>query len=87
MDITPDAEVQIVTDTETGSTLTGTGEGPLLMRINTLGDFQMWGDFVVVTGEYNYRFGGVVNKTFQVKPGGTINWLGEPLGLALIGGR
>ncbi|NHF61105.1 translocation/assembly module TamB [Flavobacteriaceae bacterium TP-CH-4] len=83
LDITPDAEVQIVTDTETGSTLTGTGEGPLLMRINTLGDFQMWGDFVVVTGEYNYRFGGVVNKTFQVKPGGTINWLGEPLGAQL----
>ncbi len=83
LDITPDAEVQIVTDTETGSTLKGTGGGPILMRINTLGDFQMWGDFVVVTGEYNYKFGGIVDKTFSVKPGGTINWLGDPLGARL----
>jgi hypothetical protein len=79
LDITPDAEVQIVTDTKTGSTLKGTGVGILLMEINTKGKFRMFGDFVVVTGEYNYRFGGVINKTFIVKPGGTVNWDGEPL--------
>ena len=79
LNITPDAEVQIVTDTETGSTLKGTGEGLLLMEINTKGKFRMFGDFVVVTGEYNYKFGNVINKTFTVKPGGTINWDGEPL--------
>jgi hypothetical protein len=79
LDITPDAEVQIVTDTKTGSTLKGTGVGILLIEINTTGKFRMFGDFVVVTGEYNYRFGGVINKTFIVKPGGTVNWDGEPL--------
>ncbi len=79
LDITPDAEVQIVTDTKTGSTLKGTGVGILLIEINTTGKFRMFGDFVVVTGEYNYKFGGVINKTFIVKPGGTVNWDGEPL--------
>ncbi len=77
--ITPDAEVMIVTDSQSGSTLKGTGEGILLMEINTKGKFNMYGDFVVVTGEYNYRFGNVINKTFRVNPGGTINWDGEPL--------
>ncbi len=79
LDVTPEAEVQIVTDTETGSTLKGTGAGLLLIEINTKGKFRMFGDFVVVTGEYNYRFGNVINKTFKVNPGGTINWNGEPL--------
>ncbi len=79
LDITPDAEVQIVTDTETGSTLAGTGKGLLLMRINTRGTFEMFGEFVVVTGTYNYRFGGVVNKVFDVRPGGNIVWDGRPL--------
>ncbi len=79
LDVTPDAEVEIVTDIETGSSLKGSGVGILLIRINTLGAFEMYGDFVVVEGEYNYKFGGVINKTFQVKPGGTIVWDREPL--------
>ncbi len=79
LDVTPDAEVEIVTDTETGSSLKGSGAGILLIRINTRGAFEMYGDFVVVEGQYNYKFGGVINKTFEVKPGGTIVWDREPL--------
>lgn len=79
LSITPEAEVKIVTDTKTGSTLKGTGEGIILMRINTRGKFHMFGDFVVVTGEYNYKWGGIVDKVFEVKPGGTIVWDEDPL--------
>lgn len=79
LDVTPDAEVEIVTDTKTGSSLKGSGVGILLIRINTRGAFEMYGDFVVVNGQYNYKFGGVINKTFKVKPGGTIVWDREPL--------
>lgn len=78
LDITPDAEVEI-RDPETGSTLRGTGEGIVLMRINTRGKFEMYGAFAVVTGTYNYKFGNIINKTFDVKPGGTINWERDPL--------
>ena len=79
LDVTPDAEVEIVTDTKTGSSLKGTGEGILLIQINTNGKFEMYGDFVVVTGEFNYKFGGFIDKRFTVKPGGTINWDQKPL--------
>ena len=83
LDVTPDAEVEIVTDQKTGSSLKGTGEGLLLIRINTKDKFEMFGDFVVVTGEFNYKFGGVINKTFKVKPGGTIVWDRDPLSAEL----
>ncbi len=83
LDVTPDAEVEIVTDQKTGSSLKGTGEGLLLIRIDTKDKFEMFGDFVVVTGEFNYKFGGVINKTFQVKPGGTIVWDRDPLSAEL----
>ena len=83
LDITPDAEVEIVVDQKTGSSLKGTGEGILLIEINTNGKFNMFGDFVVVTGEYNYKFGGVIDKKFNVRPGGTINWGGDPLAAQL----
>ncbi|NND15100.1 MAG: translocation/assembly module TamB, partial [Eudoraea sp.] len=81
--VTPDAEVEIVVDPKTGSSLKGTGEGILLIEINTNGKFNMFGDFVVVTGEYRYKFGGVIDKTFQVKPGGSIVWEGDPLAAQL----
>ncbi|WP_255444153.1 translocation/assembly module TamB domain-containing protein [Robiginitalea sp. SC105] len=79
LDVTPEAEVEIVVDQQTGSSLKGTGAGLLFMEINTNGKFNMWGDFVVVTGSYNLKYGGVIDKTFRVEPGGTINWDGDPL--------
>ena len=84
LDITPDAEVEIVTDQKTGSSLKGTGEGTLLMRIDTKDKFEMFGDFVVVTGEYNYKFGGIIDKKFKVKPDGRIVWDREPLEAQLV---
>ncbi len=77
--VTPDAEVEIVVDQRTGSSLKGTGEGIIFMEINTNGKFNMWGDFVVVTGQYRLKYGGIIDKTFLVRPGGTINWDGDPL--------
>lgn len=81
--VTPDAEVEIVVDPKTGSSLKGTGEGILLIEINTNGKFNMWGDFVVVTGKYNYKFGGVIDRTFTVQPGGSVVWDGDPLSARL----
>ncbi|WP_366511943.1 translocation/assembly module TamB domain-containing protein [Maribacter sp.] len=83
LDITPDAEVEIVTDQKTKSSLKGTGAGTILMQINTRGKFEMYGDFVVVTGQYHHKFGGVIDKTFTVKPGGTIVWQQDPLAAEL----
>lgn len=83
LNITPDAEVEIVIDQQTGSSLKGTGAGLILMEINTNGKFNMWGDFVVVTGQYHYKYGGVIDKIFKVRPDGRINWDGEPLAAQL----
>ncbi len=81
--VTPDAEVEIVVDRESGSSLKGTGEGLLLMDINTNGKFNMYGEFVAVTGEYNFKYGGVIDKRFEVRPGGRITWDGDPLAASL----
>ena len=83
LDVTPEAEVEIVVDTKTGSSLKGTGVGILFIEINTNGKFNMYGDFVVVTGEFHYLFGGIIDKTFKVKPGGNITWEREPLAAQL----
>ena len=83
LDVTPDAEVEIVIDKRSGSTLKGTGAGNLLIEINTNGKFRMWGDFITYTGTYNFRYGGLIDKRFKVLPGGTINWEGDPFNAAI----
>lgn len=79
LDITNDAEVEVVVDQTSGSTLRGRGAGNLLLEINTNGKFNMWGDFVVYEGVYNFKYAGLVQKVFTVKSGGSINWDGDPL--------
>ncbi|WP_228530334.1 translocation/assembly module TamB domain-containing protein [Tamlana sp. I1] len=79
LDVTEDAEVQLIIDKSTGHSLKGRGRGGLLVEINTNGKFNMWGDFSVFEGVYNFAYGGLVQKEFIVQPGGTIAWEGDPL--------
>lgn len=78
LDVTEEAEVELIIDKETGHSLRGRGRGGLLVEINTNGKFDMWGDFAVFEGVYNFAYGGLVQKQFTVQPGGTIAWEGEP---------
>ncbi len=78
-DITPDAEVEVILDRNTGHGIKGKGYGSLLFKINTLGKFNMWGDFQAYEGIYNFKYGGLIDKKFQVKKGGSIVWEGDPM--------
>ncbi|MFV8225778.1 translocation/assembly module TamB domain-containing protein [Christiangramia aquimixticola] len=79
LDITNEAEVEVVVDKTSGSTLRGRGSGNLLLEINTNGKFNMWGDFIVYEGVYNFKYAGLVQKVFKVESGGSINWDGDPM--------
>lgn len=78
-DITPDAEVEVILDRSSGHGIKGKGYGSLLFKINTLGKFNMWGDFQAYEGTYNFKYGGLIDKKFAVKKGGQIIWEGNPM--------
>ena len=77
--VNPYADIEIVIDKNSGSTIQGSGNGNLLFDINTNGKFQMFGDFQIVQGNYNFAYGGLVQKKLTVVPGGSIRWEGDPL--------
>ena len=79
LDITPDAEVEVILDRNTGHGMKGKGFGSLLLKINTLGKFNMWGDFQAYEGTYNFKYGGLIDKKFVLKKGGSISWEGNPM--------
>ncbi|WP_323788930.1 translocation/assembly module TamB domain-containing protein [Psychroserpens sp.] len=77
--VNPYADIEIVIDKNSGSTIQGKGNGNLLFDINTNGKFQMFGDFQIEEGTYNFAYGGLVQKKLDVVRGGSIRWEGDPL--------
>lgn len=76
LDVDTDALIEIVVDKRNGTKLTGRGAGNLLIEVNTNGKFNMWGDFVVYDGKFDFKYG--VSKQFDVEPLGNIRWEGSP---------
>ncbi|MFK5981974.1 MAG: translocation/assembly module TamB domain-containing protein [Flavobacteriaceae bacterium] len=76
LDINSNAEVEIVIDQVNKSALRGRGAGTLFIEINTLGKFNMWGDFIVYEGIYDFRYGKIIRKEIEVERDGTITWDG-----------
>ena len=79
LNITDNAEIEIIMDKSTGSSIKGNGRGNLLTRITTNGIFEMNGDFFITEGIYNFNYQGVIEKEFRVLNGGTLVWEGDPL--------
>lgn len=79
LSITQDAELELLFDSDTGSTLRGSGVGSILMEINTDGNFNVFGDFIALNGIYQFKNFGILEKEFRLEPGGTILWNGNPL--------
>ncbi|MCA5006184.1 translocation/assembly module TamB domain-containing protein [Sphingobacterium bovistauri] len=75
LNLTPDAEVNL--QTSMGS-LKGSGNGTIAMKISSLGDFEMFGDYVVSKGKFHFTAQDFINKYFDIKEGGTIRWTGNP---------
>jgi hypothetical protein len=82
-EIKDNASIEVILDRESGHGMKGKGFGTLLFKINTLGKFNMWGDFQAYEGSYNFKYGNLIDKKFDVKKGGSINWSGDPMAAVL----
>ena len=80
LEINNSAVVEITIDQDTGSYISGKGNGNLFMEIDSEGKFNIYGDFIASDGIYNFRNLALIDKKFQLKNGGTIIWDGDPLG-------
>jgi hypothetical protein len=76
---TPDAQMQIILDSKSGDMLNVQGLGDLRLQINTLGKFEMFGDYIMTNGDYLFTLENVINKKFDIDAGSSISWSGDPL--------
>jgi hypothetical protein len=77
LDVTPDAEVQLVLDAKAGDVMRGRGAGKLNIVMTPKGDFSISGDYIISSGDYLFTLGNILNKRFTVDDGSRISWNGE----------
>lgn len=78
LDVTEDAQVQLIFDEKVGDIIKGRGNANLKLLINTLGDFEMYGEYEISEGEYLFTLQNLINKRLKVAKGGSIRWNGSP---------
>lgn len=77
-DLTADEKTTVKITTDYG-VLEGNGQAKgLKLNINSLGDFEMFGDFLISTGKFEFTAKDFISKNFTVNQGGTIRWTGNP---------
>src|SRR5690606_21064612 len=77
MDLTVDPESEVNIFTDLGK-LSGRGEGLLSLNITSLGDFEMFGDYAIQQGKFEFTAQDFINKIFEIESGGSIRWTGNP---------
>lgn len=78
LDLNQDAYVEIQIDPRTGENIQGRGRGTLNLNVDTQGEFSMTGTYEIIDALYNFSLYNVINKRFQIEPGGRITWFGDP---------
>lgn len=83
VEVTDEAEFRLIFDPTVGDIMTGRGRGDLRMTVTPSGEFAMYGELEVVEGEYLFTLRNILNKRFDMVPGGRIVWYGDPLNAQL----
>ena len=78
LEITPDADAQLIFDSKIGDVIRGNGAGNIKMEIDAENNFKMLGEYVIEQGDYLFTLQNVINKKFKIQRGGNIVWNGEP---------
>ena len=74
LDITPDADIELIMDPIAGDRIKGNASGSLQIQYGTRSDLRMYGDVNIVQGNYNFSLQQIIHKDFKIRDGSTINF-------------
>ncbi|HPC98347.1 MAG TPA: translocation/assembly module TamB domain-containing protein [Bacteroidales bacterium] len=77
LEVTPDAEVQLLMDPKAGDIIKGSGSGNLNISLDRRGAFKIFGNYTIENGDYLFTLGNIINKSFTVENGGKITFNGD----------
>ncbi len=77
LDVTEDAKIQLLLPWQMGI-IKVNGDGNIIMKYNTNGKFDIFGDYIMNQGSMLFTVQNIVNRNFIIRKGGKIKWTGDP---------
>ena len=77
LEVTPEAEVQLMFDSQFGDIIRSRGAGSLRLEATPQGAFNIYGDYNIEDGEYFFNLQNIINKRFRIAQGSQIRWSGD----------
>ncbi len=78
VEVTPDAKVQIIFNSQIGDVLKAEGNGNIQVRMDKNFNLELYGNYEIEKGDYLFTLQNVINKRFSIEKGGSIKWMGNP---------
>ncbi|PWV57111.1 translocation/assembly module TamB domain-containing protein [Chitinophaga sp. S165] len=75
---TPDAQIDVIMDAASGDMISANGTGNLQIQVNTEGDFNMFGNYEINNGSYNFTLQRLTSWKFDIDKNSSITWNGDP---------
>lgn len=80
IDVTTDADMQLIVDPKAGDVIAGRGSGSLRVQFDTFSDIKLYGTYTISSGYYLFTLQTIVRKEFKIDSGSTLSWTGDPFG-------
>lgn len=78
MEVTPNADLTLVTDPTTGDDIKAKGSGALRCVIDKSDDISLYGRFNILSGKYKFIYQNILRRDFNIEDGGSITFAGNP---------
>lgn len=78
LDITPDAELNLVLDSEAGERVDGLAQGHLAISMSPDWPLSIQGGLDIQEGQYRFSLRDLFTKRIDLAPGGRLDWDGDP---------
>jgi hypothetical protein len=78
IDVNEGAQARIVFDRKVGDEIVGNAKGHLDLEVNDFEQLDMTGNLEITEGAYYFTLQNWFNKRFDIQPGSTVSWEGDP---------
>jgi hypothetical protein len=78
IEVTPNADMELIVDPKAGDMITGNGNGNLRVEFDTFSNIKLYGTYIIDNGYYLFTMQNLFRKEFKIDQGSTISWTGDP---------
>ena len=78
IDVTPNAELELIVDPKAGDMIRGNGSGDLQMSFDSFSDIKLYGTYTINQGYYLFTLQNLIRKEFKIDQGSTLAWTSNP---------